>query len=601
MIRKSFPEVHLIANQENVGFAKANNQAIKLAKGEFVLLLNPDTVVREDSFSACLEFMNAHPEAGALGVKMIDGKGKFLPESKRGLPTPEVALYKMLGLNKLFPKSKRFGKYHLGFLDENEINTIDVLAGAYMFIRKSVLDEIGLLDETFFMYGEDVDLSYRITEAGYKNYYFPSTSIIHYKGESTKKMSVNYVFIFYRAMVIFARKHYKGTAARLLTIFINSAIYVRAALAVVQRFLSASWLFIADIALLFTGMFFLKNYWEEHIKGIESYPEELMTIHVPYYIFFWITTVYLSGGYQQPFSVKRVLRGIVVGSVLITAVYGLLPNNLRFSRALIILGAIWSVIAMISIRLLIHYKKHRNLNLGAKSSLNTIIVGHTTERNRVAEMLKQSNAPNQLLGFVSIGDESGDEILGSVNRLEDLCEVYKIEEVIFCAKDLSSSEIMSWMAQIQNSDVNFKILPEERYFVIGSNSKNTSGEFYTEEIKFNLNDDYNKRKKRLFDIGSASFLILFSWLVLIFARNRKRYYSNCFDVLFGKKTWVGYDASVSVAHLPSIKEGIFFVTEEARSSVLTNEMRDKLNFLYAKNFVIDLDATIVLKALFSNR
>ena len=165
----------------------ANNQALKIAKGEYVLLLNPDTVVQEDTFSKILAFMDAHPDAGGLGVKMLDGQGNFAPESKRGLPTPEVAFYKMFGFARFFPKSRRFGKYHLSYLSEDELSEIDVMSGAFMLIRKTVLDKIGFLDETFFMYGEDIDLSYRIKQAGYKNYYFPDTQIIHYKGESTKR------------------------------------------------------------------------------------------------------------------------------------------------------------------------------------------------------------------------------------------------------------------------------------------------------------------------------------------------------------------------------------------------------------------------------
>ena len=193
MVQKKFPAVKEIANKDNKGFSKANNQAIQLSTGEYVLLLNPDTVVEEDTFEKMIRFMDAHSDAGGLGVKMIDGSGKFLPESKRGLPTPRVAFYKMFGLSKLFPRSKTFGKYHLSYLDRDKIHEIDVLAGACMMIRKTVLDKTGLLDETFFMYGEDIDLSYRITQAGFKNYYFPETRIIHYKGESTKKSSVNYV------------------------------------------------------------------------------------------------------------------------------------------------------------------------------------------------------------------------------------------------------------------------------------------------------------------------------------------------------------------------------------------------------------------------
>ncbi len=204
MLMHKFPEVVLIANKNNTGFSVANNQGIKISKGEYVLLLNPDTVVQEDTFRKVIAFMDEHPDAGGLGIKMIDGKGMFLPESKRGLPTPMVAFYKIFGLSKLFPKSKIFGRYHLGYLDKEQVHEVDVLAGAFMMMRREALDKVGLLDETFFMYGEDIDLSYRIQLGGYKNYYYPHSSIIHYKGESTKKSSVNYVFVFYNAMIIFA-------------------------------------------------------------------------------------------------------------------------------------------------------------------------------------------------------------------------------------------------------------------------------------------------------------------------------------------------------------------------------------------------------------
>ncbi|GIV44270.1 MAG: hypothetical protein KatS3mg035_1393 [Bacteroidia bacterium] len=183
MVREKFPEVKIIANKENVGFSRANNHALRIAKGEYQLLLNPDTVVEEDTFKKVIDFMDNHPDAGGLGVYMIDGKGNFLPESKRGLPTPLVAFYKIFGLSALFPKSKIFGKYHLGYLDKEKIHEVEILSGAFMLMRKAALDKVGLLDEDFFMYGEDIDLSYRIIKGGYKNYYFPETRIIHYKGE----------------------------------------------------------------------------------------------------------------------------------------------------------------------------------------------------------------------------------------------------------------------------------------------------------------------------------------------------------------------------------------------------------------------------------
>ena len=237
MLKERFPDINVILNEQNVGFAKANNQAMRVANGEYILLLNPDTVVESDTFHKVIDFMDSHPDAGGLGVKMVDGKGKFLPESKRSLPTPEVSFYKIFGLSQLFPKSKRFGKYHLSYLDENQTHEVEILAGAFMLMRKSVLDKVGLLDETFFMYGEDIDLSHRIILGGYKNYYFPEARIIHYKGESTKKGSLNYVKMFYNAMKIFSEKHFSKKYAKTYSLIINFAIYFRAFIAVIERFI----------------------------------------------------------------------------------------------------------------------------------------------------------------------------------------------------------------------------------------------------------------------------------------------------------------------------------------------------------------------------
>lgn len=248
MVQTRFPGVKLIINQDNKGFSKANNQAIRKSESDYVLLLNPDTVLEEDALVKTLNFMETHPEAGGLGIKMIDGYGHFLPESKRGLPTPWASFCKMSHLSQLFPRSAYFNRYHLGYLPENETNKIEVLAGAFMLLRRKVLDSIGLLDEDFFMYGEDIDLSFRITKAGNFNYYFPEARMIHYKGESTRKGSLNYVRVFYGAMLIFARKHFAGKNERLLSLVILPGVYFRAGIAMISRSLnsfshSSSWSF----------------------------------------------------------------------------------------------------------------------------------------------------------------------------------------------------------------------------------------------------------------------------------------------------------------------------------------------------------------------
>lgn len=206
--RDRFPAVKFIWQKENTGFAKANNKALQLAAGEKILFLNPDTIVPADCFEKCLHFFSTTAGIGSLGVKMIDGSGSYLPESKRGFPTWFISFCKIAGLTRIFPHSKLFAGYYLGNLAENETNEVDVLPGAFMMVDKKVLNITGGFDEKFFMYGEDIDLSYRIQKAGFKNYYFPHTAIIHFKGESTQKQSKEYLQHFYGAMILFTKKHF---------------------------------------------------------------------------------------------------------------------------------------------------------------------------------------------------------------------------------------------------------------------------------------------------------------------------------------------------------------------------------------------------------
>ena len=224
-----FPTVNFTWNNGNEGFAKANNRALADAKGEYILFLNPDTIVPEDCFEKCITFFRSYPTTGAIGVHMIDGSGQFLKESKRAFPSPFTSFCKLTGLATLFPGSKLFAKYYLGNLTENEDHEVYVLAGAFMMIPRSVLKVTGNFDEIFFMYGEDVDLSYRIQKAGFKNIYFSATSIIHFKGESTAEGSLNYVRLFYKAMSQFVKKHYSGSRAGIFVFLIQLAILGRAA------------------------------------------------------------------------------------------------------------------------------------------------------------------------------------------------------------------------------------------------------------------------------------------------------------------------------------------------------------------------------------
>ena len=233
--RERHPQVIYIENKENVGFARANNQAIMQARGEYTLILNPDTIITPQCLQEGIAWMKSHPKCGAIGARMMDGNGVFLPESKRAFPTPWVSFCKIFGLSKFFPRSRWFAKYHLRYLSDEEPQCIDILSGAYMLCRTSVLQQLGGFDEDFFMYGEDIDLSYRIVKAGYENWFLP-TPMIHYKGESTHKDSMRYVRIFYDAMLIFYRKHFPRFRV-IFYPFIKLGVMVRASLSMAKRFI----------------------------------------------------------------------------------------------------------------------------------------------------------------------------------------------------------------------------------------------------------------------------------------------------------------------------------------------------------------------------
>lgn len=603
MVREKFPWVHLITNQENVGFSRANNQAIRIARGEYVLLLNPDTVVQEDTFVKCIEFMDAHPEGGALGVKMIDGKGHFLPESKRALPTPWVAFYKIFGLSRLFPKSRTFGRYHLTYLNPDQIHEVEILSGAFMFIRRKVLDEIGLLDETFFMYGEDIDLSYRIIQAGYKNYYFPHTSIIHYKGESTKKGSLNYVLVFYQAMIIFAQKHFAHDASyRYLTFFIRLAIYLRALLSLLKRIFMALFLPVMDILIIFAGYLFLKPL-SESIKFEEGihYPDFYLTLIVPSYILIWFLSMLFAGVYDRPYRLDKVVKGIGMGTIIILAIYALLPEGLRYSRMLIVSGALWSLLSLTLFRYLLHISRIKSFQLFNAKRKKVIIVGSKEEYERIRYLLIQTSVNVDIVGFVSNVACGNRDELGTIDQISDIVQIYSIDEIIFSGKDMSAQQIIHHMLHLKPSGLEYKIAPPEGMSVIGSNSINTAGDLYLVNINTIHMPTY-RRLKRLFDMLTSSLLLLAYPFIFLFYRNKIQLLKNILNVLIGRRTWVGYwglqtPSNDSIDQLPPLRKGILTPVDGIKKNDLSDDMKSKLNIFYAKDYKFANDFNILRKGL----
>lgn len=602
MLREKFPEVILIDNKQNLGFSKANNQAIRVSKGEYVLLLNPDTVVEDDTFSKVISFMDSHPDAGGLGVKMVDGKGKFLPESKRGLPTPLTAFYKIFGLSRLFPHSKRFSKYHLGYLDKDQVHQVDVLAGAFMLMRRSVLDKTGLLDEAFFMYGEDIDLSYRIIQAGYKNYYFAETRIIHYKGESTRKSSVNYVFVFYNAMIIFARKHFSQKRARTFTFLINIAIYFRAFLAILSRFFKRAALPFADALLAYTGLLLIKAVWGELTiyRSGGDYPLTLVTIVIPAYVVIWLFSVYLSGGYDKPVRIYKTITGIAAGSIAILVLYALLPEHLRFSRALILLGTLWLFAGLSLNRLIAHWFGIQGYELGATQKKRFLVIGDQQEALRVEKLLQSTAIKPDFIGLVShtAATPASDSFIGNIHQVKDIITIYKITEVIFCSKSLSHQTIIDKMVEWHHTQIDYKIAPEDSLSIIGSNSINTRGDLYTVDIKA-IDKAGNRRNKRFFDIVASGSLFLMLPMLLFITNRPQGILLNIFRVLFGYRSWVGY-CKVGPTHkgkLPLIRPGVLTPADVFVQPVVEDETLSHLNLMYARDYAVLKDITILFRGI----
>lgn len=542
MVRRKFPQVRLIANRENVGFSRANNQAIRESLGEYVLLLNPDTVVGEDVFHKVVAFLDAHPVAGGLGVKMIDGTGRFLPESKRGLPTPTVAFFKIMGFSRLFPRSRYFGRYHLGHLPENEAASIEILSGACMFLRKKVLDQVGLLDESFFMYGEDIDLSYRITLGGHENWYLPQARIIHYKGESTKKSSVNYVFVFYNAMVIFARKHFTRRGPQLFSAIIRGAIYLSAAAAIVMRFLNKALLPLVDLAL---GFVLLSQFQDQGWAPPMGAAGTLVSAGGI------LALLGLFGAYDRPMKWVNMLKAL---AVLVALAFAVQPWT--DVDVFTILPALAAVVGLLfALRLLLHVAGIRRNSFSSSSGVEgarILAAGSPQETKLALGLLWQTHYG---LGREITLDAAAAAAPNGAEHLRKVIAKERIHEVVFAAKDLPTHRIIDLMEQLRDTRAVFKIAQPGAAFIIGPSTTESLQDLLVLRDHA-VNNASSLRRRRTMDLVLASALLLALPVAIWFIREKKGFLLNLEAVLSGRCSWVGYAASVKDQRLPRIRPGI---------------------------------------------
>ncbi|MEY2963060.1 MAG: hypothetical protein RL754_321 [Bacteroidota bacterium] len=591
-ISSHFPKVRWLANSTNVGFGRANNQGFDAARGTYTLILNPDTVLREDTIEKTLTYMHAHPEVGGLGIKGIDGSGNFLPESKRGLPTPLVALWKITGLSRIFPKSKIFARYHLGHLDPDKNHRVEILVGCFMLIPTNLLRAVGGFDPRYFMYGEDIDLSYELLKTGKENHYFAESEIIHYKGESTKRGSMNYVRMFYQAMILFAQKQFSGTSALAYKLLIYLGIYLRASLAVLARIAKSTMAPILDAGALLLALELFKNYWEQNHRYVDggAYPTTYTYYIQGSYILLWIFGLWLSGIYHRNARTPVILRSMAITTLGIGFLYGLLPEDLRFSRALLLLGAAGGTTALFIWRLVLGILSGRTFFEKKSIRPRVLSIADIKESESIMNVVKSAGWQP---AFEYTVQPPTDNQENSILELQKLVRLYGITDVIVSEKAFSNYAYMALLKALPNHVFTQRYLSELGLIVGSSSSTQTGNVLGVNHYK--TADPSYLRQRRIADITAA----ILSWLLLplfpiFYLMGKGHIYaamlSKSGQLLLKNFTLVGYNAKISKEfRLPILPHPIFDISSQIPSELRNSQIEEALVTNYATQASLSTD------------
>lgn len=600
LIKEKFPSIKLISNKENLGFGKANNIGLSLSKGEFILLINPDTIIQEDTLTKMFSFFELNPQAGLAGCKILNPDGSFQLACRRSFPGPWTSFCKVTGLSNLFLNSRLFARYNLTYLNENETYEVDAISGSFMMLRKEIYEKVGGFDEQFFMYGEDLDLCFRVQKAGFQNFYVHTTQIIHYKGESTRRSNLEETKVFYNAMHLFVKKHLSSSF--IVETILRSAITFRKLIAFIGR-KKHSLLFLLIDFIFFDLSLFITEKMYSSISNWRGFPENDLPMVFTLPASLYVLIALILGDYKK--ERLSVLKNLIVlfSSFIILTSLTFFFKQFAYSRAVVIILysvlffilTVWRIIAKLVFK--IGWKEDR------LKEKRTLIIGTNDLSIKIASKLKKKYTDfHTVTGLISTSNKevgniiNGFEVLGSILNVKKIIRTDNINEVIFSSQ-LSYNQMMAIVSDCQNLEVDFKIIGDDLDFIVGKTKVSLLDDLPLIELTYSISNPIQKFIKRLFDV-CLSMVVLFSVYPFIYFISKLNEQNSNFkkiilqvpSVLNGTKSFVGPNLKDKKQELYLGKPGLtgFWFTEDARE----DEVK-KLNILYAKNQNIWLDLEIL--------
>ncbi len=592
-----FPDVRFLGLDSNLGFGRANNVGIEAARGRYILLLNPDTIVQEDTLESMIRYMDEHPHVGISGCKVLNADGSFQMQCRRGFPSPWTSFCKLFGLQALFPKSPLFARYNQTFRSEDETYMVDAVIGAFMFCRADALRAIGGFDPDFFMYGEDLDLCFRMKQSGFETAYVPITTIVHYKGESTRRSSINELRVFYQAMEIFAHKHYGHS--KLFLLFLKAGIRLRSLVAYVMRHKrSLLVLFIDVLSVIATFVLAVKLRRGAYL-ALPNYAFPTVFIVLPLVV---AGCMILVGEY---FEYRPTIRRAAVGLLASFFVLSSLTyywNEYAFSRGVLLMTIGFSFVALSITRACLSLLERLS---GGGKRRRVLLVGTRDHVMTAMNALRHEHAPHiEFVGAVQEDETDGiDEnrsIIGHVDYLTRTVENQEVDDVIVVGNELSYTMLMQSMQALSGRGVRFHIAGEPKHVVALGIAETISSQSGLVD-RYRILSFRVRAFRRVFDIvGSILALLILSPLRILARSKRRTWWSDWWNVLRGRMSIVGlYPPTGDLASVA--KPGFTGLAHVSHPEELSPQTLQELNEYYVQNYRPSLDLDIIIKSLFSHR